>query len=111
MLSLPWTLRKTSAVVGVLALIGVGILNHTTLLITARCCVLSKKYTYKEMGQQALGARLGNVIQAVMLCYTLGTRLLVEPCCAGVVCVHGCQRLEHLSCRYRLLHQLHRAHR
>jgi len=73
MLSLPWTLQKTSAVVGVLALFGIGVLNHYTLLLTARCCVLSKSYNYREMGFKALGQRAGNIIQLVMLFYTLGT--------------------------------------
>ena len=75
MLSLPWTLRKTSAVVGVLALFGVGLLNHATALMVARCCALSKSYNYRDMGFKALGPRAGNIIQAVMLCYTLGAHL------------------------------------
>lgn len=72
LLAQPWTLKRTSLIVGVVTLLVMAALNHWTIFLLAECCDLTGCYTYKDMGQRALGKKGGFFIQCCVLFYALG---------------------------------------
>jgi len=86
-LSLPWCFKQASIVEGTLLLVLVAGLSGLSLVLTAICCDLSSCFSFRGMGEQALGRGFGVMIQAVMLVYTffscVSFMILAGNCFAG----------------------------
>lgn len=101
LLSLPYTLKRAGLVTGVAAMTTMCVLNAFSVLLIARCCDLSKKYSYLDVGRSALGPAAGVVITAIMAVYTLGScvsfTVLLGDFLPALVCEGGCDGLPPLA--------------
>ena len=94
LLSLPYTLQRAGLVTGCVVMCLMACLNASSLLLIARCCELSGKYTYKDVGSAALGSAAATCISAIMAVYTLGSCVsfvvLIGDFLPALVCEDGC---------------------
>jgi amino acid permease len=73
LLSLPFTFKRAGIVPGAVSMCLMAGLNAFSMMIIARCCELSGVFTYKGIGEKALGGVSAKVITAIMALYTLGS--------------------------------------
>lgn len=72
-LSLPWTFREATMIPSIVTLLLMGLLNAVSAYALARMCELTGTFTYKAIGELVLGKFAGNIIQALVGCYALGS--------------------------------------
>ena len=63
LLTMPWALRESSLVTGLVLISIVGFFNAYSFMLLAKCCDLSGTFSYKEMGARTLGRKWGILIQ------------------------------------------------
>ena len=94
LLSLPFSILRAGLVTGVTAMCAMCLLNAGSILIIARCCELSGKFTYNDIGRAALGNTTARLITAIMAVYTLGSCVsfvvLIGDFLPSLVCENGC---------------------
>jgi amino acid permease len=94
LLSLPATLKQAGLLPGIALQLLVCALNLTTMLCIAHSCELSKRFTYKEQGEFALGKLAATAITIVMALYTLGSLIsftvLIGDNLPALICENGC---------------------
>lgn len=75
MLALPWSLRESSLISGLLILCVMCVLNGVTMVMLAKTCEMARSFNYQVLGTRSMGRRMGVIIQVVMLFYTFSSCL------------------------------------
>ena len=61
--SMPWVLKQSSIVTGVVLLLFMAGLNGVSFVLLAKCCDLTGSFSYFDMGKMAFGPRFGVLVQ------------------------------------------------
>ena len=69
-LSLPWCLKEAGIVEGICLFAFVGLLSGSSMVLIAICCEQTHLFTFKDLGEHALGKCFGCILQLSMLIYT-----------------------------------------
>ena len=72
-LTLPYCIAQSGIIPGVMWLIFTCLLNSFSVMGITKCCMMSGKYTYKDVGEAALGPGITRFLNTVMAVYTLGS--------------------------------------
>jgi len=82
LLALPYTFKRSSLIIGAIAMLLTGLLNYSAMVLISRSCELSGATSYTELATLSLGKRASALIAAVLSIYTLGS-------CASYVVLLG----------------------
>jgi len=69
-LSMPWCFKQSSILEGVALICFVGTMSGLSLILIAVCCEVTHCFTFRGLGENALGPSFGIVIQSIMFVYT-----------------------------------------
>lgn len=69
-LSLPWCLKEAGMLEGLALFVVVGLLSGSSMVLIAICCEQTRLFTFKQLGEHALGKCFGCILQLSMLIYT-----------------------------------------
>lgn len=82
LLALPYTFKRSSLIIGAIAMLITCLLNYSAMILIARSCELCGATSYTDLATAALGKRASTLIAAVLSIYTLGS-------CASYVVLLG----------------------
>jgi len=71
LLSLPFTLKRTGLVTGIVVMLLIAVQNAGTMVLIARCADMARVYTYKGLAVAAFGPRMSRVVAGTLAFYTL----------------------------------------
>lgn len=82
LLALPYTFKRSSLIIGAVAMLTTGLLNYSAMVLISRSCEISGATSYTDLATLALGKRASTLIAAILSIYTLGS-------CASYVVLLG----------------------
>ena len=71
--SMPWCLAQSTVVGGSIVFVLICMLNVYSFTLLARCCTMTNRYSYLEIGKVALGPGFGMAAQCTAIFYACGS--------------------------------------